>query len=184
MARPTKYTPELLKAAHALVGLDKLEYVDGGLFWKCKSVRRNFGKRAGRIKRDHYGKPYRQLKVDGKGMYEHRAVWQKFNGEIPKGMVIDHIDGDSLNNRIENLRCVTHKDNNRSKMRRGRGSKSGYTGVTFDKSASKWKAHVEVDGKHKNLGLYRCVTAAACVRKAANRKYGFSDLHGKVGSYE
>jgi len=41
----------------------------------------------------------------------HRAVWEAFIGIIPDGFEIDHIDGDKTNNSIDNLRCVTHKDN-------------------------------------------------------------------------
>lgn len=46
-----------------------------------------------------------------KHFYIHRIVYESFYGGIPKGMEIDHIDGDKLNNRVENLRCVTPKEN-------------------------------------------------------------------------
>ena len=41
----------------------------------------------------------------------HRAVWEYHNGKIPEGMVIDHIDRNTNNNQIENLRCVTWSEN-------------------------------------------------------------------------
>ena len=41
----------------------------------------------------------------------HRVIWYYFNGNIPKGYDIDHINGDKTDNRIENLRCVTRKEN-------------------------------------------------------------------------
>ena len=41
----------------------------------------------------------------------HRLVYKAFVGEIPKGMVIDHIDGDRSNNNVDNLRCVTMSTN-------------------------------------------------------------------------
>lgn len=41
----------------------------------------------------------------------HRLVWETFNGEIPEGMQIDHIDGNPENNCLDNLRCVTAKEN-------------------------------------------------------------------------
>ena len=44
----------------------------------------------------------------------HRQVWIYHNGEIPKGLVIDHIDRDRNNNQIENLRLVTHSENNKN----------------------------------------------------------------------
>jgi hypothetical protein len=41
----------------------------------------------------------------------HRVVWEAFNGEIPKGMDIDHIDGDPSNNCLNNLQVLTHSEN-------------------------------------------------------------------------
>jgi len=46
-----------------------------------------------------------------KHFYIHRIVYESFYGGIPKGMEIDHIDGNKMNNRVENLRCVTPKEN-------------------------------------------------------------------------
>ncbi len=43
----------------------------------------------------------------------HRLVWEYFNGPIPEGLVVDHIDGDKLNNNIDNLQLLTHGDNTR-----------------------------------------------------------------------
>lgn len=42
------------------------------------------------------------------GKYLHRAVWEHFNGEIPKGYVVHHIDGDKSNNDIKNLQLLNH----------------------------------------------------------------------------
>ena len=41
----------------------------------------------------------------------HRFIWEALNGSIPNSMTIDHIDGDKLNNRLENLQLMTHADN-------------------------------------------------------------------------
>lgn len=43
--------------------------------------------------------------------FVHRLVWETFNGEIPDGYEIDHIDGNKQNNALSNLRCVTHTEN-------------------------------------------------------------------------
>ena len=47
----------------------------------------------------------------GDSFQRHRVIWFYFNGEIPKGMQIDHISGNKLDNRLENLRCVSPYDN-------------------------------------------------------------------------
>ena len=41
----------------------------------------------------------------------HRFIWEAFNGPIPNRLTIDHIDGDKLNNRLENLQLMSHEDN-------------------------------------------------------------------------
>ena len=43
--------------------------------------------------------------------YRHRVIWYYFKGNIPEGYEIDHINGDKTDNSLENLRCVTHKEN-------------------------------------------------------------------------
>ena len=54
---------------------------------------------------------YKQCRYKGKKTYEHRKVWQEANGEIPKGMHIHHINANKLDNRLENLALVSHKEN-------------------------------------------------------------------------
>ena len=53
------------------------------------------------------------VKINGvrKATSVHRLVWETFNGEIPVGYEIDHIDGNKQNNALSNLRCVTHIEN-------------------------------------------------------------------------
>lgn len=41
----------------------------------------------------------------------HRLVWEAFNGQIPEGYEINHLDERPVNNRLENLNLVTHKEN-------------------------------------------------------------------------
>lgn len=49
--------------------------------------------------------------VMGKLQYIHRLVWETFNGDIPEGKQIDHIDGDTSNNSIDNLQVVSAREN-------------------------------------------------------------------------
>lgn len=156
------------------------DYIDGKLFYKDNHKPVRFaGKEAGRIQKAVY-KEYRQVKIKGRSYYTHRVVWIMKNGDIPVGLFIDHINGCGLDNRIDNLRLITQIGNNRNKRRSSRGSSSGYTGVTFDKSKGKWKAHIQVLGKHINLGLFSLKEDAYKARLSANEVYGFESTHGMI----
>ena len=80
--------------------------------------------------------------------------------EAPHGMQVDHIDGDGLNNRRENLRLATPSQNRCWKPALS-SNKSGYKGVSWDKARGKWTAHVCISGKQKNIGRYDTAEEAA-----------------------
>lgn len=66
------------------------------------------------LKQEKTGNYFRftgQYNLKGKHFLVHRAVWEAFNGAIPEGMDIDHIDNDPSNNCLNNLQCITHKEN-------------------------------------------------------------------------
>lgn len=58
---------------------------------------------------------YYQVKIyfegKGKAVYVHRLVWSTFNGDIPVGYEIDHLDDDKANNSLSNLSLKTRKEN-------------------------------------------------------------------------
>lgn len=56
-------------------------------------------------------KGYMRIRLGDQFDYVHRLIWEHVNGPIPKGMHIDHINGVRDDNRIENLRLVTPKEN-------------------------------------------------------------------------
>ncbi len=84
--------------------------------------------------------------------YTHQLVAMTFLNHIPKanGLVVDHIDNNPLNNSLSNLQVITIRENN-SKDRVG---VSEYTGVSWDKSVSRWYASIGINGKQKYLGRY------------------------------
>lgn len=55
----------------------------------------------------------------GQLVYVHRIIWESLHGPIPQGLVVNHIDGDKLNNRIDNLEVVTDLENVRHSIRTG-----------------------------------------------------------------
>ena len=71
----------------------------------------------------------------------------------PKGMLVDHIDGNGLNNRRSNLRLCTNKENARN-ARPSKGGSSRYKGVCWHKAKKKYDARIEVDGKRYCLGYF------------------------------
>jgi hypothetical protein len=74
------------------------------------------------------GRLYWRVRLDGKATFVHRVVHYLFNGSLESKMIIDHIDGDGLNNNINNLRVVSHGINSRNKSK-SKNNSSGITGV-------------------------------------------------------
>lgn len=133
---------------------ERFEYRDGELYWKVVySNRLKVGQLAG----DKDGRGYRRIMI-GKQHYKmHRLIWIMFFGDIPEDMVIDHVDQDKDNNRLENLRLCTKSQNNTNRRA---------TGVTFDKGRNRWRAQASVDDTTKFLGRYKTKEEAEAVYQA------------------
>ena len=114
----------------------------------------------------------------GKNRRMHRILWETFNGPIPNGMDIDHINGDRLDNRPENLRIVSRKENMQNTKVYNTNT-SGVTGVTWIKAKNRWRAYVMIDYKQTHLGHYTDWFDAVCARMSANNRYGFHENHGR-----
>jgi hypothetical protein len=69
------------------------------------------------------------------------------------GLDVDHIDGDSLNNKRDNLRPATRSQNARN-SRSSKGSSSQFKGVSWNKRQRKWVSRIMVRGKTINLGTF------------------------------
>lgn len=122
----------------------------------------------------------------------HRIIWIMFNGDIPEGMVIDHLDGDTFNNKIDNLRCVTISLNSRNQVK-SKLNKSGVTGVHYEDGKNpRWRAEwLEQDGRSKTKSFsvkkygYDEAFRLACFHRERQIEIqntlggGYSERHGK-----
>lgn len=95
---------------------------------------------------------YLQVKI-GKTINVHKLVAIAFLNHIPNGMtlVIDHINNNKLDNRVDNLQIITQKENTLKSFRK---KSSQYIGVCWDKENYKWKSHITINGKLKFLGRF------------------------------
>lgn len=95
----------------------------------------------------------------------HRVAWKLYYGTEPPA-VIDHVNGNPFDNRIDNLREATTLTNGRNRNREAR-STTGVNGVIACKQTGMFRAHIRLDGKLKCLGRYRTVEEAASARLSA-----------------
>ena len=90
--------------------------------------------------------PYKRIWVDGVSWLEHRWLWTQAYGPIPEGYSIDHINGDPMDNRLENLRLATHGENMRN-AKRSKANSSGLKGMRYMDRTGLWRGEIMVDRK-------------------------------------
>ena len=121
---------------------------------------------------------YKMLWLNRKLQYAHRLIWETYRGVIPDGFQVDHIDGNGFNNKLSNLRVVSHKTNGRNQKMKST-NKSGVTGVSRT-SYNTWQARITVNRKSLHLGCFADKISAINARKDAEILYGFHTNHGKM----
>lgn len=130
------------------------DYKDGHLYWKIKKSSTAMpNQQAGYIS----GANNVDIVINYKTYKAHRLIYLMHYGCLP--IEVDHIDGNPLNNNIENLRPATHAENIRnSKLRKD--NKSGEKGVLWDKRSNKWRTHCVFEGKQYSAGSYKNINEA------------------------
>lgn len=131
-----------------------------------------------------YARPQISIKYNGikKDIYYARLVWCWVHGQWPDPeKVIDHINGDHMDDRIENLREVTMSENMRN-AKQYKNNTSGVVGVSYDNTSNKWRVNITPPNttKSKYIGLFKNKEDAIQARKDAEKRYGYHVNHGRV----
>lgn len=108
---------------------------------------------------------YKRVKLSKEGIVKcygvHQLLAIAFLGHEPnsyEGLIVDHIDNNPLNNNLENLQLISHRENC-SKDKNNKTSK--YTGVCWDRYNKKWLSQITIKGKTKKLGRFTCELEAS-----------------------
>ena len=151
--------------------IELFEYNNGQLRWK-KSRQ---GVSVGNVVGCDNGFGYKTTKVDGVRYRVHRLVFMMFHGYMPD--TVDHINGDSTDNRIENLRAATRSQNQQNRIK----PKIGFNpakNVYWDKSSSKWRVCFKHNGRQQSFGSFAELELAEIVAAEARNK-----LHGEFANH-
>lgn len=148
---------------------------DTGLFYWIKKTSKKtiIGSKAG-CHEKRYG--YILIGIDGVIYGAHRLAWLYVHGEWPVDE-LDHANGCGADNRWQNLRAATHRQNLKN-IKRPIHNTSGFKGVHLHRETGKWRARIVADGKHKSLGLHSTLEGAHAAYCAAARA-----LHGEFARF-
>lgn len=150
----------------------------GRILFNRPITSKKYGKEAGYEQKGPSGKTYRRIFVGGIWTSAHRVAWALYHDrDIPEGMVIDHIDGNGLNNRICNIKLVVPADNSINKKLYA-NNQVGITGITFVSRLNQFR----VQGKRKGYpGIsqyFDSLLDAVSARKSWERRSAFHENHG------
>ncbi len=111
-----------------------------------------------------------------KSIYVHRMIMK-----AKKGEVVDHIDGNTFDNRKKNLRLCTGKQNSRNRVRLNKNNTSGFKGVSFFKPTGHWMVQVMFNGKRAYTGFFKeKIEAAKKYNEIALKYYGEYAVLNKI----
>ena len=148
----TDFTPETLN--------EIFEYKDGNLY-------RRSGQFAGYAECMHHT-GYKVVFVKGKQLRSQRVIFAMHHGYFPE--MVDHINGIKTDNRIENLRAATNRQNQYNAKKPAR-NKSGIKNVLWHKEYKKWAVCMRINGKPTWLGKFDDIELAELVATEARNKY-------------
>ena len=145
-----------------IVELEKVFRIVGGKLERLSKIRKPYKWKVIENKANQ-SQGYCQVDFNGRKCMYHVILWILFHKEnIPENLKIDHINGNKIDNRLENLRLVTQRENlqNRSEHRKGK-----LAGVSYCKKIDKkYRAQISINNKDVYLGYYQ-------TDKEANKAY-------------
>lgn len=148
---------------------------NGDLVWISKGFGRKQFSVAGGVTFNYQGIPYIRVRYNLiKYQATHLIMYLNNGIIIKKDDVVDHVDGNPLNNKIENLRVCSQSVNNKNK-RMQKNNSSGITGVSYCSTARKFKMRI---GRGIQEGFDNLLDACAR-RKSLENKMGYTKRHGK-----
>lgn len=144
----------------------RYEPAEGAFYWKVNKQhpKARVGMRAGRI--NSLGRA--QIGINRKQVFVHKLVWFFETGVWPLQM-IDHIDGNPLNNRFENLRLSDHKRNGQNQRAARNNLYTGLLGTSWHKGKNKYIAAIKLNGVRKHLGYFDTAQEAHAAYVTAKR---------------
>lgn len=138
------------------IDTDELERVQSYPTWTL-----SYSQKDGKV----YVKTNVYYKGKSRGVYLHRVITNAY-----KGKMVDHKNGDTLDNRKCNLRLVSPKGNAQNRAISSLNT-SGYRGVSYNTRKKKYQAYVGIDGRKRHLGYFETPEEANEVAVKARIKY-------------
>lgn len=144
------------------------DHLTGDFFWTSNARPRVKCKKAGYMRPDGYVR----IVINGERFMAHRLAWLIFHGAMPV-LSIDHINGNPSDNRISNLRDISHKENIQNRTKVNKNSRAGLMGVYSVPSSKNWYSRIFSNGKTVYLGAFKTKELAHQAYVSAKRV-----LHG------
>ncbi len=153
-------------------------YRNGWLYNKISRGRAKINTKAGCFTSDGYI----TIGFRGKKYPAHKLIFRYHGNKIPQGYVVDHINRNKSDNRIQNLRTVPVNKNSRNSRVKS-NNKYNVTGVSWEKRTNKWHAQIMLNGRNKGLGRYKSFDDAVIARYHGEVRYGFIEQNPKSSAY-
>jgi hypothetical protein len=145
---------QLTQGKVAIVDDEDYEYLNQWKWYANKLMGKFYAVRNNRINKKHVG-----------SLIMHRILMK-----TPKDLIVDHINGNTLDNRKCNLRNCTYSQNSQNQKISIKNT-SGYKGVYYQKRDNNWRVIIKCNNIRIHIGIFECIIDAAKAYNAAALKY-------------